>query len=260
MQNLYNDPSYKYLNEINNIRNIVYIWWRKSDADKGFVKLGDHTELKTNTNWIESTERYIQQTAAPKESKTFKDVIDYRIFDATVYASRIHRNYRGSKVDNAIANAAGLNKYRLGRTDQFKLPKFEIDIEEFIEKVQNVIWDPRAANTIPITNHFTIEDLNDLKENKLKSFEFPRDTLVMDVLAVAKFLDAKKLLIISKEPFKDAILSYYEFTGYVVRENGSKDGQYEWKDTKAMIYDYPPEDQSGYDFIFNDFDSTIQVY
>jgi hypothetical protein len=254
---------YKYLEtlkNLDNIRSIVYIWWRKSDIDKGFVKLGDHTELKTNTNWRESTERYIQQTAAPKEKKTFKDVIEYRIFDATVYASKINRNYKGAKIDNAIAAAAGLNKYRLGRTDQFKLPRFEIDIEEFIEKVQDAIYGVHAGHTLPITNNITIDDIDYLKENKIKTFEFVRETLVIDVLALAKFFDARNLLIISQEDFKEAIFSYYEYNGFLVRENGSKDGQYEWAEKKVMICDYPPEDQSGYDFIFNDFDSTVQVY
>ena len=239
------------------IRSIIYLWWRKSE--EGFIKFGDHTEPLSNKDWKQDTEKYIQKTAAPRESKTFKDNIGFEIFDVTDFAKKVNKNYKFAKVDNYIARTAYLDKYRLGQTDLFKLPKFEIDREEFIDKVKEVIYGGNNVEcTIPITTDFTISDIKDLQENKLKTFDFPEENKENDVLALIKFFEASNILIISKSPlFEELIKKYYEFNSYIIGHNGIVDGRYTFASKKLMILDKEIEDQSNYDFIFNDYKSTI---
>lgn len=245
---------------MSNVRSIVYIWWRKSEIKDGFIKFGDHIEPLENKDWIKSTERYIQKTAAPKESKIFKDIIDFKIFDATDYAKRVNKNKKFARVDNTITKVAGLDKYRLGQTDQFKLPKFEIDVDEFIEKVKDVIYGKNSDYHIPVTNDFTIADIKDLQLNKVKEFNFPIITKELDILSLINFLDSSNILILSKsQDYDNLIKKYFEFNNYIVKHDGIEDGQYKFADKKIMICNSVNINQNGYDFIFNDFENKVYI-
>jgi hypothetical protein len=243
------------------VRSIIYIWWRKSELEKGFVKFGDHTEPLSNKNWRSDTEKYIQKTAAPREKAIFKDIIDYEIIDVTDYAKKINKNYKFAKIDNYISRVAFLDNYRMGKTDQFKLPKFELDVYEFIDKIKEVIYGGNSIeNRLLVTGAFTLTDIKDLQDHKIKTFKFAEESKENDVLSIAHFLNATNILIISKsEEFDNIIKNCYEFNGYIIKHNNIKDGQYQFASKKFMICDKNIDDQKDYDFIFNDFDSTIQI-
>lgn len=236
------------------VRSIVYFWWRKSEKDNLILKFGDHTEPLSEKNWYTNTEKYIQRTAAPRESKTFKDLIEYEILDITEYAKSINRNRRLAKVDNYIANVTNLNKYRIGQTDQFRLRKYEMEFEDFINKVKDVVYGSHNRTcSLPLTLDFTYKDVIALKENKEATFEFPLQRKETDALTIALFCEAASILIISKSnKYEEVIDTYKEFNNFLVYHNNSKDVRFEYASKRIMICEEDPKDYEDYNIMIKD--------
>ena len=232
---------------LSEVRTIIYFWWRKAEKDNLIIKFGDHTEPISNQYWYKSTEKYIQRTAAPRESKTFKDLIEYQIYDITDYAKQVKRNYRNAKIDNYISNIADLNKYRIGQTDQFKLPKFTIDFEDFIDKVKDLVFDGRdRINVLPLSFEFSYEDIESLKSTKKQMFSFSKEAKEFCCLSIALACDVKSILIISdSKKYEDIISTYKEFRNFLIYYDNKVDPRFEYATKKVMIcnnhnnsYDY----------------------
>lgn len=241
------------------VRTIVYLWWRKDD--ESLIKFGDHTESIDNKNWQIDTELYIQKTAAPKESKTFKDKIDFIYYDITDYAKKVNKNYKFARIDNYITRLADLDKYRLGQTDQFKLPKFEIDIDEFIDKIKDVIYGGHnLEDRIPITGDVHISDLRNLEMDKILTFNFPTENKEIDVLSILAFFEVKKILVITlSNKYKELFSKFFEFNKFIIRLNDSSDGQFMFADKKIKITSKEDEDITKYDCVVKDLDD-VSIY
>lgn len=243
------------------IRTIIYAWWRKDDTS--LIKFGDHTESFDNTQWQIDTERYIQKTAAPRELKTFKDKIDFIYYDITDYAKKVNRNYKFAKIDNYIARQANVDKYRLGQTDQFKLPKFEIDVEDFINQIKDVIFGGHnLEDRLPVSPDLHISDLRKIEIEKNVTFNFTGDNKILNILNILSFFESKKILIVgsAKEYNSSLFNKYFEFNKFLIRNGTTEDGQFQFADKKIKIVPtMENENITKYDIIIQDL-NNISVY
>lgn len=236
----------------NDVRTIIYFWWRKAEKDNLIIKFGDHTEPFSDPYWHKNTEKYIQRTAAPRESKTFRDLIEYQIFDITEYAKQVKRNHKNAKIDNYIANITGLNKYRIGQTDQFKLPKFTIDFEDFIDKVKDLVFDGRdRINVLPLSLDFSCEDIELLKNTKKREFSFSKDMKEFNCLSIVLACNVSSILIVSSsKKYEEIINTHKEFRNFLLYVNSNIDARFEYTVKKVLLCE-------NADNISHKFDATI---
>ena len=235
------------------VRSIVYFWWRKAEENLRIIKFGDHTEPLSKQNWYESTEKYIQRTAAPRESATWKKTIEYQIFDITEYAKKVHRNRKYAKVDNYIAKQIDVERYRIGQTDQFELPQFGIDFNDFICKVRDLVYgNHTSSKSLPICMSITARDLDLMNDNQVHTFT-KRDPLT-NLTFMMSFLP-EKIFIITDIPEKyiELISEYTAFNNYLVAFN-NVDGRFSFAEKKIFITtdEVSDIDFSKYDFVIRD--------
>lgn len=248
------------------VRSIVYFWWRKAEEDLRIIKFGDHTEPLTNANWYESTEKYIQRTSAPRESNTWKKTINYQIFDVTEYAKKVHRNRKYAKIDNYITRQLDLDKYRLGQTDQFELPKYGIDFDDFIDKVRDLVYgNHTTSKSLPIDMTITVKDLNCINDHQFHIFKYTKPITILTYMM--NFLPDKILIITNRiDDYKSIFAEYTAFNNYVIA-TGHGDGRFNFAEKKILITNQLQE-LTGYDFVIKDLEqlemclvkSTVSLY
>lgn len=241
--------------DVTNVRTIVYFWWRKAEADLRIIKFGDHTEPLSNQNWYASTEKYIQRTAAPRESNTWKKTIEYQIFDVTEYAKKVNRNYRCAKVDNYITRYIGFEKYRLGQTDQFELPKFGPDFNDFINKVRDTVYgNHTSSKSLPICMSITPKALDQMKDHEFHEFNY-QDPVTIMTFAMSFLPDKIYIKTVRPQVFRDIIAEYTAFNNYCT--STVIDGRFSFADKKILITEGEiPYD--GYNFVILD-ESTLRM-
>lgn len=241
--------------ENSQVRSIVYFWWRKAEENLRIIKFGDHTEPLSNSHWMESTEKYIQRTAAPRESNTWKKTIEYQIFDVTEYAKKVNRNKKYAKIDNYITRQLGLDKYRLGQTDQFELPKFDIDFDDFINEVRDLVYgNHTSSKSLPISMMITAKDLDIMQDHKPHNFRY-KDPLTILTFAM-NFLPSKIVIETARpDEYKAIIAEYTAFNNYITAI-GKGDGRFSFAEKKILLTEnYANE--GPYDFIIKDKDALI---
>lgn len=236
--------------ENSQVRSIVYFWWRKSEENLRIIKFGDHTEPLSKANWYESTEKYIQKTAAPRESATWKKTIAYQIFDVTEFAKKSNRNRKYAKIDNYITRILNLDKYRLGQTDQFELPQFGIDFDDFINKVRDLVYgNHTSSKSLPICMEITTKDIDKMNDHNRHEFKYKNPLTILTF--AMNFLPNKIIIITDRiDEYKEIVAEYTAFNNYIVAVN-TCDGRFGFAEKKILLSN-ADRDSIGFEFLIKD--------